>query len=177
MSRIGKNAVPLPTGVEVQIVGNEVMVKGKLGQLKTTIVPEMTVSKGDKGIAVKPREMSKRSRQLWGLSRSLVRNMVQGVTQGYAERLEIQGVGYKAAVEGANLKLDLGFSHSVMFPIPAGIKIACEKPTMIAVSGVDKQLVGQVAAEIRGYKRPEPYKGKGIRYVNESVRRKEGKKK
>ena len=177
MSRIGKNAVPVPAGVDVQITGNDVMVKGKLGQLKTTIVPEMAVTHGDKGIAVKPREMSKRSRQLWGLSRSLVRNMVQGVTQGYAERLEIQGVGYKAAVEGANLKLDLGFSHSVMFPIPAGIKIACEKPTLIAVSGIDKQLVGQVAAEIRGYKRPEPYKGKGIRYANENVRRKEGKKK
>lgn len=177
MSRIGKNAVPVPAGVDVQIAGNDVTVKGKLGQLSATIVPEMTVTRGDTGIAVKPREMSKRSRQLWGLSRSLVRNMVQGVTQGYAERLEIQGVGYKAAVEGSNLKLDLGFSHSVMFPIPAGIKIACEKPTLIAVSGIDKQLVGQVAAEIRGYKRPEPYKGKGIRYANESVRRKEGKKK
>lgn len=177
MSRIGKNAVPLPAGVEVQIAGNDVTVKGKLGQLSATIVPEMAVSKGDKGIAVKPREMNKRSRQLWGLSRSLVRNMVQGVSQGYAERLEIQGVGYKAAVEGSRLKLDLGFSHSVMFPIPSGIKIACEKPTLIAVSGIDKQLVGQVAAEIRGYKRPEPYKGKGIRYAQESVRRKEGKKK
>jgi len=177
MSRIGKNAVPVPAGVDVQISGNEVSVKGKLGQLKTMIVPEMTVSKGDKGIAVKPREMTKRSRQLWGLSRSLVRNMVQGVTQGYAERLEIQGVGYKAAVEGSNLKLDLGFSHSVLYPIPAGIKIVCEKPTSIAVSGIDRQLVGQVAAEIRGHKKPEPYKGKGIRYANESVRRKEGKKK
>lgn len=177
MSRIGKNAVPVPAGVDVQISGNEVSVKGKLGQLKTMIVPEMTVSKGDKGIAVKPREMTKRSRQLWGLSRSLVRNMVQGVTQGYAERLEIQGVGYKAAVEGSNLKLDLGFSHSVLYPIPAGIKIVCEKPTSIAVSGIDRQLVGQVAAEIRGYKKPEPYKGKGIRYANELVRRKEGKKK
>lgn len=177
MSRIGKNPVPIPAGVDVQIAGNDVTVKGKLGQLSATLVPEMTVSKGDKGIAVKPREMSKRSRQLWGLSRSLVRNMVQGVTQGYSERLEIQGVGYKAAVEGSNLKLDLGFSHSVMFPIPPGIKIACEKPTLIAVSGIDKQLVGQVAAEIRGYKRPEPYKGKGIRYAGESVRRKEGKKK
>jgi len=177
MSRIGKNAVPVPAGVDVQISGNEVSVKGKLGQLKSMIVPEMTVSKGDKGIAVKPREMTKRSRQLWGLSRSLVRNMVQGVTQGYAERLEIQGVGYKAAVEGSNLKLDLGFSHSVLYPIPAGIKIVCEKPTSIAVSGIDRQLVGQVAAEIRGHKKPEPYKGKGIRYANESVRRKEGKKK
>jgi len=177
MSRIGKNAVPVPAGVDVQISGNEVSVKGKLGQLKTMIVPEMIVSKGDKGIAVKPREITKRSRQLWGLSRSLVRNMVQGVTQGYAERLEIQGVGYKAAVEGSNLKLDLGFSHSVLYPIPAGIKIVCEKPTSIAVSGIDRQLVGQVAAEIRGYKKPEPYKGKGIRYANESVRRKEGKKK
>lgn len=177
MSRIGKNAVPVPAGVDVQINGNEVSVKGKLGQLKTVIVSEMTVSKGDKGIAVKPREMTKRSRQLWGLSRSLVRNMVLGVTQGYSERLEIQGVGYKAAVEGSNLKLDLGFSHSVLYPIPAGIKIACEKPTSIAVSGIDRQLVGQVAAEIRGYKKPEPYKGKGIRYANEAVRRKEGKKK
>lgn len=177
MSRIGKNAVPVPAGVEIQINGNEVAVKGKLGQLKTLIVPEMTVSKGDKGIAVKPREMTKRSRQLWGLSRSLVRNMVLGVTQGYSERLEILGVGYKAAVEGSNLKLDLGFSHSVLYPIPAGIKIVCEKPTSIAVSGIDRQLVGQVAAEIRGYKKPEPYKGKGIRYANEAVRRKEGKKK
>lgn len=177
MSRIGKNAVPVPAGVDVQISGNEVSVKGKLGQLKTLIVPEMSVTKAEKGIAVKPRVMNKRSRQLWGLSRSLVRNMVQGVTQGYSERLEIQGVGFKAAVEGSNLKLDLGFSHSVLYPIPTGIKIACEKPTSIAVSGIDRQLVGQVAAEIRGYKVPEPYKGKGIRYQNEAVRRKEGKKK
>jgi large subunit ribosomal protein L6 len=177
MSRIGRNPVPVPAGVEVQIAGNTVAVKGKLGQLRTTLAPEMAVSQEAEGIAVKPREVTKRSRQLWGLSRSLVRNMVQGVTQGYNERLEIQGVGYKAAVEGSRLKLDLGFSHSVLYPIPAGIKIVCEKPTSIAVSGIDKQLVGQVAAEIRGYKVPEPYKGKGIRYQNEAVRRKEGKKK
>ena len=177
MSRIGKNPVPIPAGVEVQLSGNDVSVKGKLGQLTARIAPEMELSQGPKGIVVKPREMTKRSRQLWGLSRSLVRNMVQGVTQGYAEKLEIQGVGYKAAVEGSNLKLDLGFSHSVRYPIPQGIKIHCEKPTALAVSGIDRQLVGQVAAEIRGFKRPEPYKGKGIRYAAEAVRRKEGKKK
>lgn len=177
MSRVGKNPVPVPAGVEVQLSGNDVSVKGKLGQLKASIAAELAVSQGPKGIAVTPREMNKRSRQLWGLSRSLVRNMVQGVTQGYTEKLEIQGVGYKAAVEGSNLKLDLGFSHSVLYPIPQGIKIHCEKPTALSVSGIDRQLVGQVAAEIRGYKRPEPYKGKGIRYVAEAVRRKEGKKK
>ena len=177
MSRIGRNPVPIPSGVEVQIMGNEVKVKGKLGQLQATLAPEIEVTKIDGGVAVKPRSPNKRSRQLWGLSRSLVRNMVQGVTEGFTERLEIQGVGYRAALDGSNLKLDLGFSHSVMFPIPAGIKIACERPTAVAVSGIDKQLVGQVAAEIRGYRRPEPYKGKGIRYVNEQVRRKEGKKK
>ena len=177
MSRIGKNPVAIPSGVDVQIAGNEVRVKGKLGQLETTLAPEIEVSRTERGVAVKPRALSKRSRQLWGLSRSLVRNMVQGVTEGFTERLEIQGVGYRAAVEGSNLKLELGFSHSVMLPIPQGIKIACERPTAIAVSGIDKQLVGQVAAEIRGYRRPEPYKGKGIRYVGEQVRRKEGKKK
>jgi large subunit ribosomal protein L6 len=126
---------------------------------------------------VAPRKEMEKSAQMWGLSRTLVNNLVTGVTQGFTQKLEIQGVGYRAAVQGKNLNQQLGFSHDVVYPIPAGITITSEKPTQISVSGMDKQLVGQVAAEIRGYRRPEPYKGKGVRYEGEYVRRKEGKKK
>lgn len=177
MSRVGKNPVAIPSGVEVQIAGNQISAKGKLGQLSAVLAAEMSVAKTDKGIAVKPREMNKRSRALWGLSRTLVRNLVQGVSQGYVERLEIQGVGFKAALDGKALRLDLGFSHPILYPIPEGIKIVCEKPTSLTISGADRQLVGQVSAEIRSFRKPEPYKGKGIRYSTETVRRKEGKKK
>ena len=177
MSRIGKRPVPLPKGVTATVEGKNVKVKGPKGELKVTLVEEIDASVGPDGITVKPREEMERARQMWGMSRSLVNNLVVGVTQGFSTKLEIQGVGYRAAVQGKNLNLQLGFSHDVAYPIPQGITITAEKPTMLTVSGADKQLVGQVAAEIRAYRKPEPYKGKGVRYAGEYVRRKEGKKK
>jgi large subunit ribosomal protein L6 len=177
MSRIGKRPVPLPKGVTAMVEGKNVKVKGPKGELKVTLVEEIDASVGPEGITIKPRAEMERARQMWGMSRSLVNNLVVGVTQGFSTKLEIQGVGYRAAVQGKNLNLQLGFSHDVAYPIPAGITITAEKPTMLTVSGADKQLVGQVAAEIRAYRKPEPYKGKGVRYAGEYVRRKEGKKK
>ena len=177
MSRIGKRPVPLPKGVTATVEGKNVKVKGPKGELKLTLVEEVDASVGPDGIAVTPREGMERARQMWGMSRSLLNNLVVGVTQGFSTKLEIQGVGYRAAVQGKNLNLQLGFSHDVAYPIPQGITITAEKPTMLTVSGADKQLVGQVAAEIRAYRKPEPYKGKGVRYAGEYVRRKEGKKK
>jgi large subunit ribosomal protein L6 len=177
MSRIGKKPVALPKGVTASLDGQTVKVKGPKGELSVKLVPDVAVSMGDHGIQVSPREGAERGPQMWGLSRTLVNNLVEGVTNGFTQKLEIQGVGYRAAVQGKNLNLQLGFSHDVAYPIPTGITIVTEKPTMISVSGIDKQLVGQVAAEIRGYRPPEPYKGKGVRYEGEYVRRKEGKKK
>ena len=178
MSRIGKKPVALPKGVTASVDGQTVKVKGPKGELSVKLVPEVDASAW--ATTASP---SRRARtwsaapQMWGLSRTLVNNLVDGVTQGFTQKLEIQGVGYRAAVQGKNLNLQLGFSHDVAYPIPAGITITAEKPTMISVSGIDKQLVGQVAAEIRAYRPPEPYKGKGVRYEGEYVRRKEGKKK
>jgi large subunit ribosomal protein L6 len=177
MSRIGKKPVPLPKGVTASVEGQTVKVKGPKGELSVKLVPEVSASIDEHGITVTPDKAQERAAQMWGLSRSLVNNLVTGVTTGFTQKLEIQGVGYRAAVQGKNLNLQLGFSHDVAYPIPAGIAIVTEKPTMISVSGIDKQLVGQVAAEIRGYRPPEPYKGKGVRYEGEYVRRKEGKKK
>jgi large subunit ribosomal protein L6 len=177
MSRVGKNPVAVPGGVDVKIDGSDVTVKGKLGELSASLAPEVSVSLEENQVWVKPNDDTKRARQMWGLGRSLVANMVQGVSEGFTKNLQIEGVGYRAAVEGKNLKLDLGFSHPINYPIPEGIKIACERPTAIAVSGADCQEVGQVASEIRSFRKPEPYKGKGIRYEGEYVRRKEGKKK
>jgi large subunit ribosomal protein L6 len=177
MSRIGKKPVALPKGVTASVEGRTVKVKGPKGELKVTLVEEVDARVDDHGITVSPRTEMERAAQMWGLSRTLVNNLVQGVTNGFTEKLEIQGVGYRAAVQGKNLNLQLGFSHDVAYPIPAGITITSEKPTMLTITGIDKQLVGQVAAEIRGYRPPEPYKGKGVRYANEYVRRKEGKKK
>jgi len=177
MSRIGKKPVALPKGVTASIEGKTVKVKGPKGELKVTLVEEVDVSMDEHGVHVTPRKDMERAAQMWGLSRTLVNNLVQGVTNGFSEKLEIQGVGYRAQVAGKNLNLQLGFSHDVAYPIPAGITITSEKPTMLTISGIDKQLVGQVAAEIRGYRPPEPYKGKGVRYAGEFVRRKEGKKK
>jgi large subunit ribosomal protein L6 len=177
MSRIGKKPVTLPKGVTASVEGQTVKVKGPKGELSVKLVPEVAATLGDGGIQVLPREGAERGPQMWGLSRTLVNNLVEGVTNGFTQKLEIQGVGYRAAVQGKILNLQLGFSHDVPYPIPAGITIVTEKPTMISVSGIDKQLVGQVAAEIRGYRPPEPYKGKGVRYEGEYVRRKEGKKK
>ena len=177
MSRIGKKPVALPKGVTASVDGQTVKVKGPKGELSVKLVSEVSVALGDHGIQVTPREGVERGPQMWGLSRTLVNNLVEGVTHGFTQKLEIQGVGYRAAVQGKNLNLQLGFSHDVAYPIPPGISIVTEKPTMISVSGIDKQLVGQVAAEIRGYRPPEPYKGKGVRYEGEYVPPKEGKKK
>lgn len=177
MSRVGKNPVSVPSGVDVKIDGVDVTVKGKLGVLSASLAPEVNVTMEDDLVWVKPVDNTKRARQMWGLGRSLVANMVQGVSAGFTKELQIEGVGYRAAVEGKNLKLDLGYSHPINYPIPEGIQIACERPTAIAVSGADCQAVGQVASEIRAFRKPEPYKGKGIRYAGEYVRRKEGKKK
>jgi large subunit ribosomal protein L6 len=177
MSRIGKKPVALPKGVIASVDGQTVKVKGPKGELSVTLVREVSAKVDDHGVTITPDKSSERASQMWGLSRSLVNNLVTGVTSGFTQKLEIQGVGYRAAVQGKNLNLQLGFSHDVVYPIPAGISITSEKPTMISVSGIDKQLVGQVAAEIRGYRPPEPYKGKGVRYEGEYVRRKEGKKK
>ncbi len=177
MSRIGKKPVALPKGVTASVDGQTVKVKGPKGELSVKLVPEVAVSVGEAGITVTPRKEMERAPQMWGLSRTLVNNLVTGVTSGFSQKLEIQGVGYRAAVQGKTLNLQLGFSHDVPYAIPEGITITAEKPTMITVSGIDKQLVGQVAAEIRGWRPPEPYKGKGVRYEGEYVRRKEGKKK
>ena len=177
MSRIGKKPVPLPKGVTASVEGQTVKVKGPKGELSVKLVPQVSASIGDDGITVTPDKNQERSAQMWGLSRTLVNNLVTGVTSGFTQKLEIQGVGYRAAVQGKVLNLQLGFSHDVPYAIPPGITIVTEKPTSIAISGIDKQLVGQVAAEIRGWRPPEPYKGKGVRYEGEYVRRKEGKKK
>jgi large subunit ribosomal protein L6 len=177
MSRIGKRPVPLPKGVSATVDEQSVRVKGPKGELSVVLANEVEASVGDDGVTVAPREGAERGRQMWGLSRTLVNNLVTGVTQGFTQKLEISGVGYRAAVQGKSLNLQLGFSHDVNYPIPNGIGIVCEKPTMITISGIDKQLVGQVAAEIRGWRPPEPYKGKGIKYAGERILRKEGKKK
>ena len=177
MSRIGKKAVALPSGVTASIEGQTVKVKGPKGELKTVLVDEV-IAKLDQGvIKVEPRADSLRHRAMWGLSRTMVNNIVVGVTKGYEEKLEITGVGYRAAVQGRNLNLALGYSHDVVFAIPEGIQIVTPRPTEVVVTGMDKQKVGQVAAEIRRFRPPEPYKGKGVKYAGEYIFRKEGKKK
>ncbi len=177
MSRIGQQPVPVPQGVTVEFAGQEVTAKGPKGELSMTLVEEVLASMEDDHIVVKPRDNSKRSRTMWGMQRTLMDNLVRGVSEGFLVELEIIGVGYRAAVEGRNLNLQMGYSHEINYPIPDGIEIKCERPTAVAVSGADRQQVGQVAAEIRSFRKPEPYKGKGIRYVGEYVFRKEGKKK
>ena len=177
MSRIGKKLVPLPQGVTAQVKDREVKVKGPKGELSLRLVDGIDAAVEKTGITVTPRDLSDEMRSLWGLQRTLVNNLVDGVSKGFSQQLDIAGVGYRAAIQGKNLQLQLGYSHDVVYPIPAGIDIKCEKPTIIVVSGSDKQKVGQVAAEIRGFRKPEPYKGKGIKYAEEKIRRKEGKKK
>lgn len=177
MSRIGKKPVSVPGGVTAAVNGQEVKIKGPKGELKHVLVDAM-VAKLDQGeIAITMREDTKEARAMWGMSRTLVSNLIAGVTEGFSKRLEITGVGYRAAVQGANLQLQLGYSHDIAYPVPQGIQIVCPKPTEIVITGIDKQKVGQVAAEIRAYRPPEPYKGKGIRYAGEFIARKEGKKK
>ena len=177
MSRVGKKPVSIPSGVTANVDGQTVKMKGAKGQLQIVVHDDVEV-KMDKGaITVAPRFETKRARSLYGTSRALIANLVEGVTKGFEKKLEITGVGYRAAVQGKNLQLQLGCSHDVVFPIPEGIAIVAPKPTEITITGSDKQKVGQVAAEIRGFRSPEPYKGKGVKYANEFIFRKEGKKK
>jgi len=177
MSRIGNKSVAVPSGVTANVEGQTVKVKGPKGALQLVLDDDVTITMDKGAIKVAPRNETKRARSMWGTSRTLVSNLFTGVTKGFEERLEINGVGYRAAVQGKVLNLQLGFSHDVSFPIPAGITIATPKPTEIVVTGIEKQTVGQVAAEIRGYRPPEPYKGKGVKYAGEYIFRKEGKKK
>jgi large subunit ribosomal protein L6 len=177
MSRVGKNPVTVPSGVELKIDGSTVSAKGKLGLLSYEFTDEVAVKLEDGKVTVTPANDTKKARALWGTTRARIQNLVDGVNEGFKKDLEIVGVGYRAQVQGKSLNLQLGFSHDVNYPIPEGIQIKCEKPTSIEISGADKQLVGQVAAEIRGYRPPEPYKGKGVRYADEYILRKEGKKK
>ncbi len=177
MSRVGKNPVALPSGVDANVNGQEVKVKGPKGELSLVVHDDVTVTKDENGIVLKQRVESMRARKLWPTMRQLVNNMVVGVTQGYSKELEIQGVGLRAAMQGNTLVMQMGYSHEIRFDVPQGVKVEVPQPTEIKVSGIDKQLVGYVAAKIRDYKRPEPYKGKGIRYKGEYVQRKEGKKK
>ena len=177
MSRVGKHPVVVPAGVDVVVAGQSVAVKGKLGELTRTMPPEVEIVVDNGVVRVSPRDDSARARAMWGTTRSLVNSMVTGVSEGFKVSLEISGVGYRAAAADGVLTLQLGYSHNIAYKIPAGIDISCERPTRIAVSGVDRQRVGQAAAEIRAFRKPEPYKGKGIRYSDERVRRKEGKKK
>lgn len=177
MSRVGKNPVTVPDGIDIQIVDQLVRAKGKLGELSITLPREVAISQEDNLLWVKPREKSKRAEAMWGTSQALLTNLVTGVSQGFSKTLDITGVGYRAAVQGKNLNLQLGYSHDINYQIPEGIEIKCESQTTIEISGADKQAVGQVAAEIRAFRKPEPYKGKGIRYRGEQIRRKEGKKK
>ncbi len=177
MSRIGKKPVPLPSGVTASVEGQTVKVKGPKGALQLAFVDDVVLAMDKGSITVAPRDQSKRARSMYGTARTLVSNLMTGVSKGFEETLEINGVGYRAAVQGKNLQLQLGYSHDVVFPIPAGIAIATPKPTEVVITGIDKQVVGQVAAEIRAFRGPEPYKGKGVKYAGEFIFRKEGKKK
>ena len=177
MSRIGKQPIELPSGVEATISGQSIEVKGPKGARSFTATDDVTIALKDQMILVTPRGSSKRARQQWGMSRTQVANLVVGVTDGFKKELEINGVGYRAAIQGDLLKLSLGYSHDVDFEIPSNVKITCAKPTEILVEGIDQQVVGQVAANIRSWRKPEPYKGKGIRYKGEYIFAKEGKKK
>jgi large subunit ribosomal protein L6 len=177
MSRIGKKAVVVPAGVTVNVSGQTVSVKGPKGELKEVLNEQVLVKMEQGGVKVDPINQTKLARSSWGMSRTLVQNMVKGVTEGFSKSLEINGVGYRAAVAGKSLQLNLGYSHDVNYAIPAGVEIKTPKPTEIVISGINKQQVGQVAAEIRDWRGPEPYKGKGIKYAGEQIFRKEGKKK
>ena len=177
MSRIGKKPVPVPQGVTATVTGQTVTAKGPKGELKFVVNDEVLVKLEDGQIAVEPRDETKTARSKWGMSRTQILNILQGVKDGFEKKLEITGVGYRAAMQGKNLQLALGFSHDVIYETPQGVTITVSKPTEISVTGIDKQQVGQVAAEIRDFRGPEPYKGKGVRYAGEKIVRKEGKKK
>ena len=177
MSRVGKKPVAVPAGVTASVTGQHVKVKGAKGELSFSAPDEVVVAMDNGQITVTPKGQDKRSRAMWGMSRAQVANLMVGVSNGFEKKLEITGVGYKAAVQGKILKLSLGYSHDIDYEIPAGITIVTPKPTEINISGIDKQVVGQTAAEIRDYRGPEPYKGKGVRYAGEFIFRKEGTKK
>jgi len=177
MSRIGKKPVVLPAGVAAKLDGQSIVVKGPKGELRFTAPDDVTIKIAGGAIVVEPRGDDKRARAMWGTARAVAHNLVVGVTKGFEKKLEINGVGYRAAVVGKNLQLSLGYSHDIVYPIPAGVVVTTPKPTEVTVAGVDKRQVGQIAAEIRAFRPPEPYKGKGVKYVDEFVFRKEGKKK
>jgi large subunit ribosomal protein L6 len=177
MSRVGKKPVAIPSGVTASVEGQLVKVKGPKGALSLELHSDVAAKVEGSEVKVDPRVETKRARALWGTYRSLLANVMEGVTKGFERRLEITGVGYRAALQGKNLQVQLGYSHDIVYPIPDGITIAVPKPTEIVVSGIDGQKVGHVAAEIRGFRKPEPYKGKGVKYAGERIFRKEGKKK
>ncbi|MDE2582621.1 MAG: 50S ribosomal protein L6 [Rhodospirillales bacterium] len=177
MSRVGKYPVEIPAGVQVAIAGGRLTAKGKLGELALPLTEQVEATVDGNRVTIRPKGSGRQARMMWGTTRAHVANMVKGVSTGFSRAMEITGTGYRAAVQGETLVLNLGYSHDVVYPIPKGIKITCERPTAVKVEGVDCRLVGQVAAEIRGFRGPEPYKGKGVRYADETIRRKEGKKK
>ena len=177
MSRIGKKPIPVPAGVTATIDGQKVVAKGPKGELVFVANDEVSLTLEDNAVVVTPVDQSKDARSKWGMSRTMITNILSGVKDGFVRKLEINGVGYRAAMQGRNLQLALGFSHDVVYQPPEGVDISCPKPTEIVVTGIDKQVLGQVAAEIRGYRPPEPYKGKGVKYAEERIVRKEGKKK
>lgn len=177
MSRIGKKAVAVPQGVEATLNGKELLVKGPKGTLSMTFVNDVEATLADGKVSILPVGETKRARSMWGMQRTLVSNLMEGVTNGYSKTLLLVGVGYRAAIQGKEIKLQLGFSHDVLYPIPEGIDVKCPDQTTIIISGINKQKVGQVAAEIREWRKPEPYKGKGVKYSDEFIFRKEGKKK
>ena len=177
MSRIGKNPVEVPSGVEVSIVNDLLTAKGKNGTLTVALHDAVEVKQEDGKVVVNPRAGAPAASKMWGTMRSMINNAVIGASEGFSVRLEINGVGYRASVQGSNLNLQLGYSHDIIYPIPQGITVKCERPTLIEISGASKQQVGQIASEIRAFRKPEPYKGKGVKYENELIVRKEGKKK
>jgi large subunit ribosomal protein L6 len=177
MSRVGKYPVPIPAGVQVAVNANILSARGKLGELKMTLTDHVETTVEGNTVKVAPKSNLTQARMMWGTTRANIANLLHGVSTGYTKTMEITGTGYRAAVQGKNLVINLGFSHDVIYPVPDGITITTPKPTTIAVAGMDKRQVGQVAAEIRAWRPPEPYKGKGVRYDNEVIRRKEGKKK
>jgi large subunit ribosomal protein L6 len=177
MSRVGKYPIAIPSGVQVTLDGSVLTVKGKLGTLTLLITEEVDVKVEASEVSVSPKTKERQSRNMWGTTRALIASMIDGVTTGYKKSLEINGTGYRAAVQGAVLVLNLGFSHEVAYPVPPGINVSTPRPTLVVIEGIDKRQVGQVAAEIISYRPPEPYKGKGVKYENVAIRRKEGKKK